>query len=619
MTYLELLAPARDCNIGIAAIDCGADAVYLAGPNFGARQAAGNEIEDIRKLCSYAHRFGARVFVTMNTIFYDTETGQVNEMMDSIREAGADAIIVQDLGIVSLASQKKGWKDFPLHASTQCAIRTPEQAAFLESLGFSRLILERELSLEQIRSIRNATGCELEFFVHGALCVCYSGQCYLSEHLSGRSANRGACIQACRSKYDLVDETGKVLVRDKALLSLKDFNLIGRLEDLAEEGISSFKIEGRLKGESYVRNVVRAYSEALDRLVEAHPEKYARASYGKIISSFKPDLEKTFNRGYTELFLDATKGKWACPDATKFIGEKVGTVVRISPDRTRIVIKPIHNEIRLSNGDGFSFIGNSSRIEGFRADVCNGLEIKCKPIASLTVGTVLYRNNSTSFEKEIASSGTVRRIAVSVNIGYKIDGHSVTLTATALTEDSRSASVSETIEYNPTRDERRMEELYRNQIGKSVSEFEFSLCSIEGNGTIPFVSTSLLNGLRRHLAELLSQERAIAHPLYVNGSGPRITGDYHEEIADYKANCANSLSREVYLSSGAESVSDAFEKSHLKGAELMRSKYCIRHELGMCARKKKSGSSKLYLRNNGRLLELVFDCTSCEMVVKAAD
>ena len=311
---LELLAPARDAEIGIAAIDCGADAVYIAGPKFGARQAAGNNISQIQELCSYAHRYGARVFVALNTILYDDELESAYSQMLQVQEAGADAIIIQDMAILKMAKEgiRDIRKDFhiPLHASTQCAIRTPEQAAFLESLGFSRLILERELSLEQIRVIRKTVSCELEFFIHGALCVCYSGQCYLSEHIAGRSANRGACIQACRSKYDLTDASGKVLVKDKALLSLKDFNLHDRLEELAEAGITSFKIEGRLKNASYVRNVVRYHSMELDRIVESHPEKFERGSFGKVKSGFTPDPNKTFNRGYTELFMDGKRGKW---------------------------------------------------------------------------------------------------------------------------------------------------------------------------------------------------------------------------------------------------------------------------------------------------------------------
>ena len=236
MRYLELLAPARNLDIGIAAIDCGADAVYIAGPAFGARQAAGNSVEDIRALCTYAHRYGARIFVTVNTILYDSELEEARQLVHELAAAGVDALIVQDFALLELCKDLS----LPLHASTQCAIRTPERAAFLEGLGFSRVVPERQLSLAEIHAIRGAVGCEIECFVHGALCVCYSGNCYLSEYIDGRSANRGACIQACRSRYDLVDAAGKVLVRDKALLSLRDFNLLHRLEDLAEAGVCSF-------------------------------------------------------------------------------------------------------------------------------------------------------------------------------------------------------------------------------------------------------------------------------------------------------------------------------------------------------------------------------------------
>ena len=304
MIALELLAPARTAQIGIAAIDCGADAVYIAGPAFGARQAAGNSVEDIRELCTYAHRFGVRIYATVNTLLEREEIPQARALVRQLEEAGVDALIVQDPAVLGMSST------LVMHASTQCAIRTPQKAQGLESLGFGRLVLERELSLDQIRAISRSVRTEIEFFVHGALCVCYSGQCYLSEYLTGRSANRGACAQPCRNLYDLQDASGKVLVRNKALLSLKDYQLIHRLEDLAEAGVSSFKIEGRLKNESYVRNVVKAYSEALDALIRKHPDRYRRSSFGSIRGGFTPNLQKTFNRGYTELFLDVQRRRF---------------------------------------------------------------------------------------------------------------------------------------------------------------------------------------------------------------------------------------------------------------------------------------------------------------------
>ncbi|MCR5003726.1 MAG: U32 family peptidase [Bacteroidales bacterium] len=310
MTQLELLAPARTFDIGIAAISCGADAVYIAGPAFGARKDAGNSVEDVKVLCDFAHRYGARIFVTLNTILFEEELPEAEKMLREIEDAGADGFIVQDLGVLSFGAR------VPLHASTQCAVRTPEKARFMESLGFSRVVMERQTSLDQIRSVRDNIEGEIEYFVHGALCVSYSGQCYMSENIDGRSANRGACMQACRSLYDLVDSDGRVLGRNKAFLSLKDYNLSDRLADLADAGVNSFKIEGRLKNISYVRNVVRAYSEALDKVVAANPDKYCRASFGRVSGGFVPSLDKTFNRGYTSLFIDGQRHRgWSSMDA----------------------------------------------------------------------------------------------------------------------------------------------------------------------------------------------------------------------------------------------------------------------------------------------------------------
>ena len=433
MRQLELLAPARDLQIGIAAIDCGADAVYIAGPRFGARQAAGNEIDDIRQLCEYAHKFGARIFVTLNTILYDNELEDAWEHMLSVQEAGADALIVQDLAVVALAKER-GY-GLPLHASTQCAIQTPEQAVFLESLGFSRLILERELSLDQIRAIRNAVTCELEFFVHGALCVCYSGQCYLSEHIAGRSANRGACIQACRSRYDLVDENGKILVRDKALLSLKDYNLKKRVRELAEAGITSFKIEGRLKNESYVRNVVRDYSLELENLV-ASDSGFERGSWGSISGGFTPDTSKTFNRGYTELFIDGKKGKWAAMDAAKGMGEEIGEITSLNKDKSTITLRLNKAGISLNNGDGFSFVARNGDVCGFRGDVCNGNSIKCKACPELFVGARIFRNIDIAFEKDIEKNPCKREIKVNVTIDCR-KAQSGVIVVSAQSEDGR--------------------------------------------------------------------------------------------------------------------------------------------------------------------------------------
>lgn len=729
MKFLELLAPARNADIGIAAIDCGADAVYIAGPAFGARQAAGNSMEDIRRLTEYAHRFGARIFLTLNTILFDNELAEAERLLAEAKDAGVDAIIAQDLAVWELT-------DLPVHASTQCAIRTPEKARLYEGIGASRLVLEREMSLDQIRAIRSSVNCELEFFVHGALCVCYSGQCYMSERIAGRSANRGECIQACRSLYDLVDEDGNVLVRNKALLSLKDYNLKDRLQDLADAGICSLKIEGRLKNISYVRNVVRAYSLALDELVAANPGKYRRVSFGRSEGGFTPDLAKTFNRGYTQLFLDGKRsGNWSSMDAPKSIGEEVGTVVSIAPMRQNysngkrpseenitITLRMKNPGDRLQNGDGFSFLSKGrGEIVGFRGDVCQGNRITCRNVTGLYPGAKLYRNHSSAFEKELNSDLPVRRISVSVDISVIVVPVTTTGSVTEwcrsvtenigpvtddscpVTEKGRSPSQSKrlckqtySLKINAVSQEgrsivlereagdstaenaKRMREMFVAQISKDTGIYSFTLSSLNvetPDGSLPFLPASALNAIRRDLAATLDKMpcRAIPLPTGKTADNPGISNalstpnnaespsecqdrrqdqkpilskipDIQEPASDgihvsYKANIANHVARETYQVLGATQTDEAFEISHLPGTELMRTKYCIRHELGLCPVHRKTGrhqgkanfatgssklatttpSGHLYLINNGKRYHLSFDCANCEMVVRVND
>lgn len=717
--YLELLAPARNTDIGIAAIDCGADAVYIAGPAFGARQAAGNSMDDIRRLTEYAHRFGARIFLTLNTILFDNELAEAERLLAGAKDAGVDAIIAQDLAVWELT-------DLPVHASTQCAIRTLEKARLYESLGASRLVLEREMSLDQIRSIRSSVDCELEFFVHGALCVCHSGQCYMSERIAGRSANRGECIQACRSLYDLVDEAGNVLVRNKALLSLKDYNLKDRLADLAEAGICSFKIEGRLKNVSYVRNVVRAYSLALDELVAANPGKYRRVSFGRSEGGFTPDLAKTFNRGYTQLFLDGKRsGNWSSMDAPKSIGEEVGTVVSIAPMRQNysngkrpseeyvtITVRMKNPDDRLQNGDGFSFLSKGrGEIVGFRGDVCQGNRITCRNATGLYPGAKLYRNLSNAFEKELESNLPVRTIPVAVDISVRISDLRVTSTGSvtegcsSVTEDARSLSLPKLLNKdhqpsnrpskptyslkinavsqdgrsvelereageNAAENAERMRGIFATQISKATGIYSFTLRSLEvetPDGSLPFLPASALNAIRRDLAATLEDMPCKTIPLptgqAVNATGivkvldnrknaidaPAYLGkcqsqkpilsqvsDIQETASDgihlsYRANIANHVARETYQSLGATQTDDAFEISHRPDAELMRTKYCIRYELGLCPVHLQSGKPQgkgsshglttanlknLSLINNGKRYRLAFDCANCEMIVR---
>lgn len=689
MKFLELLAPARNADIGIAAIDCGADAVYIAGPAFGARQAAGNSMEDIRRLTEYAHRFGARIFLTLNTILFDNELAEAERLLAEAKDTGVDAIIAQDLAVWELT-------DLPVHASTQCAIRTPEKARLYEGIGASRLVLEREMSLDQIRAIRSSVDCELEFFVHGALCVCYSGQCYMSERIAGRSANRGECIQACRSLYDLVDGSGNVLVRNKALLSLKDYNLKDRLKDLAEAGICSFKIEGRLKNISYVRNVVRAYSLALDELVAANPGKYRRVSFGRSEGGFTPDLAKTFNRGYTQLFLDGKRsGNWSSMDAPKSIGEEVGTVVSIAPMRQNysngkrlseeyvtITVRMKNPDDRLQNGDGFSFLSKGrGEIVGFRGDVCQGNRITCRNVTGLYPGAKLYRNLSNAFEKELESNLPVRTIPVSVDISVivvpvtstssgteedrspslpkRLSEPTYSLKINAVSQDGRSVKLEREAGHNAAENPERMRGMFATQISKATGIYSFTLRSLEvetPDGSLPFLPTSALNVIRRDLAAALEEMPCRAIPLLVNQASSRtgnaeypvLEPDVLSQVQDiqettsngphlsYKANIANHIARKIYMSLGASRTDDAFEISHRPDAELMRTKYCIRYELGLCPVHQagrqhgranhtsgmvnppipSSRKTNLYLTNNGKRYHLAFDCANCEMVVK---
>ena len=689
MKFLELLAPARNMDIGIAAIDCGADAVYIAGPAFGARQAAGNSMEDIRRLTEYAHRFGARIFLTLNTILFDNELAEAERLLAEAKDAGVDAIIAQDLAVWELT-------DLPVHASTQCAIRTPEKARLYEGIGASRLVLEREMSLDQIRAIRSSVDCELEFFVHGALCVCYSGQCYMSERIAGRSANRGECIQACRSLYDLVDEDGNVLVRNKALLSLKDYNLKDRLQDLADAGICSFKIEGRLKNISYVRNVVQAYSLALDELVAANPEKLRRVSFGRSEGGFTPDLAKTFNRGYTQLFLDGKRsGNWSSMDAPKSIGEEVGTVVSIAPMRQNfsngkrpseenitITLRMKNPGDRLQNGDGFSFLSKGrGEIVGFRGDVCQGNRITCRNVTGLYPGAKLYRNLSNAFDKELESNLPVRTIPVSVDISVivvpvtstssgteedwspslpkRLSEPTYSLKINAVSQDGRSVKLEREAGHNAAENPERMRGMFATQISKATGIYSFTLRSLEvetPDGSLPFLPTSALNAIRRDLAAALEEMPCRAIPLPVNQASSRtgnaeypvLEPDVLSQVQDiqettsngphlsYKANIANHIARKIYMSLGASRTDDAFEISHRPDAELMRTKYCIRYELGLCPVHQagrqhgranhtsgmvnppipSSRKTNLYLTNNGKRYHLAFDCANCEMVVR---
>ena len=645
---LELLAPAKTSDIGIAAIDCGADAVYIAGPGFGARAAAGNDISDVARLTAYAHKFSARIYATVNTIIFDEELPAVEKMIRELYDAGVDALIVQDLGITRL--------DLPpieLHASTQCAIRTPQQAGMLQSLGFKRLILERQLSLDEIRAIRAAVDCELEFFVHGAICVSYSGNCYLSQYLTGRSANRGACIQACRSLYDVVDADRNKLVQGRPVLSPKDYCLDDRLEELADAGISSFKIEGRLKNDSYVKNLCRHYRGRIDEMCSRRPE-YIQASSGTLEGGFTPNPSATFNRGYTQFFIDGRRSRWNSPESTKSLGEYVGSVSGVRANTIKLAVVE-----EISNGDGLVFLSEGG-IKGMRADVVKGDTITVKNVEGIAPGDYVYRNHNIKFEKELRNNMPRRKIDVEVVFGPKsvtatdADGFSATLPLPEAADADRQEAAGENI---------------RRNMGKRTDHFDFR-CDIVEQNPVRFYPASVLNALRRALAEQLEEAR-VSDCVSVAGLTPstkallpgarsvpslanagrkslRCSGESQpgasskeqvrvgnrgsmsslarsescsEQIApgkaDYTANCANHLAREVLHDLGYEKVEDAYEIKPVPDAALMRSRYCIKYELGLCPKQYPSRKPKepLSLINAGHRLRLEFDCKNCEMIV----
>jgi len=662
---IEILAPAKNRDIGIAAVDCGADALYIAGPSFGAREAAGNSIEDIELLVKYARRYGVKVYMVINTILYDSEIDAAVKQANSAYEIGCDALIIQDFGLI-----EAGLPPIPLFASTQTDIRTVEQAMALESMGFSRLILARELSLEQISRIGQAVDIEIESFVHGALCVSYSGQCYMSHRITGRSGNRGECSQMCRSEYNLLDSAGKYLIKDRALLSLKDLNLSGYIEDLITAGVSSFKIEGRLKNISYVKNIVRYYRSVVDNCLSAGGDTaenrlagYRKASFGKIYGGFAPNPDYTYSRGYTTLNITGVRGDWNSGGNTKSIGEKIGVIDRVLNDKSgntgfTYISEP---DITINNGDGLVFISSSGadnravsgvgreratggvsgerdgvsdgKIFGARASVVersSGRErVFLNEKAELRKGYEILRNYNHAFEKELESNMPVRYIDVDIQVICGLNG----VILRAISEDGREEQISVPGSFDAAKDIEKMKETIAKQLGKSAGIYLFRVESIEGE-VIPFLPLSILNGSRRELAARLDATYAVKEIKKI----PDIKDFAAERLVaglrfDYRANIANRFAKEFYDKLSGGKSTWGFEVDQPDEAELMRCKYCIKFELGYCTknikketllgssgrdavcRKKNLPPEPLYLENGKRKFRLGFDCIRCEMII----
>ena len=601
---IELLAPAKNLECGIAAIDHGADAVYIGAPKFGARAAAVNSLEDIAALVEYAHLYNARIYVTVNTILKDEELQETEKMIWALFRAGVDALIVQDMGITGL-----NLPPIPLHASTQMDNRTVEKVRFLADAGFRQVVLARELSLREISKIHEACpDVPLEIFVHGALCVSYSGQCYVSQACFGRSANRGECAQFCRLPFSLVDAEGRVIVKDKHLLSLKDLNQSDELEALLDAGASSFKIEGRLKDVSYVKNVTAAYRRTLDAIF-ARRKEYARASSGSCRYAFNPQLDKSFSRGFTHYYLHGRTKDVFSFDTPKSLGEEMGTMKEARGNYLTVAGLKSFN-----NGDGVCYIDEQGRLQGFRINRVEGNKLYPQEMPRIKPRTVLYRNFDQEFEKILARKSSERRIAVSVRLTDTPFGFALTLTD----EDDNSVTLSLAREKEPARTPQ--EENLKTQLAKfGNTPFEAVRIDIDFAGNW-FLPASVLADFRRQAVEKLISARRINYRRELFVLKPTAHA-FPQSTLTYLGNVMNAQAVSFYAGHGVASIAPAFERAPAEKAVLMFCKHCLRYSMGWCPvhqRERSPYREPYYLvSTDGKRFRLEFDCKNCQMKVNA--
>lgn len=601
---IELLAPAKNLECGIAAIDHGADAVYIGAPKFGARAAAVNSLEDIAALVEYAHLYNARIYVTVNTILKDEELQETEKMIWALFRAGVDALIVQDMGITGL-----NLPPIPLHASTQMDNRTVEKVRFLADAGFRQVVLARELSLREISKIHEACpDVPLEIFVHGALCVSYSGQCYVSQACFGRSANRGECAQFCRLPFSLVDAEGRVIVKDKHLLSLKDLNQSDELEALLDAGASSFKIEGRLKDVSYVKNVTAAYRRKLDAIF-ARRKEYARASSGSCRYAFNPQLDKSFSRGFTHYYLHGRTKDVFSFDTPKSLGEEMGTMKEARGNYLTVAGLKSFN-----NGDGVCYIDEQGRLQGFRINRVEGNKLYPQEMPCIKPRTVLYRNFDQEFEKILARKSSERRIAVSVRLTDTPFGFALTLTD----EDDNSVTLSLAREKEPARTPQ--EENLKTQLAKfGNTPFEAVRIDIDFAGNW-FLPASVLADFRRQAVEKLISARRINYRRELFVLKPTAHA-FPQSTLTYLGNVMNGQAVSFYAGHGVASIAPAFERAPAEKAVLMFCKHCLRYSMGWCPvhqRERSPYREPYYLvSTDGKRFRLEFDCKNCQMKVNA--
>lgn len=585
MRELELLAPAANAEIAIEAILHGADAVYIGPPSHGARKAASNSLEDIKKVVDFAHQYRARVYATVNTIIYEDELAGVEELIRKLYTIGIDAIIVQDMGILRM--------DLPpvaLHASTQCDTRTVEKARFLEDVGFSQIVLARELTLEEIRRIHEAVDVPLECFVHGALCVSYSGRCHASQAVKGRSANRGACAQICRLPFTLTDAKGEVLIKDKHLLSLKDFNLSEDIEVLIEAGVSSFKIEGRLKEVGYVKNVVAYYRKKIDAVIAKYPDKYRRSSFGYSKVDFTPQLDKSFNRGFTTYFLNNRR-----PDAIS------------SPNTPKSMGEIITDVNQLNNGDGISFFNTKGEYEGVMVNGVSHGKIQGNRPFVIPRGSAIHRTLDNKWQKQLARPTAQRKLALDI-----------TLTHDYL-KGRDEAGTEVIVPLNADIQVARKSQDFRGQLDKLGNTiYQLRELNIESGENI-FIPASQLSDARRRLVEALTSASRATYKYDLRRKEKRNTA-YPAKHLDYQDNVANSKAESFYKDHGVDIISPAMEidkNAPKKGTSVMTTRHCILRENGRCLKttpvSRRDFTLPLYLQSGKDRFRLSFDCEACEM------
>jgi putative protease len=595
---IELLAPAKNLSTGMAAINAGADAIYIGAAKFGARATASNSLEEIGKLIDYAHQFRVKVYITLNTILHDNELKEANDLIWKLYDLKADGIIIQDMGILEM-----DLPPIPLIASTQMDNYSLDKIKFLEEVGFERVILARELSLEQIKEIRKNTNLELESFVHGALCVGFSGRCYLSSYLSGRSANRGECIQACRLPYTLIDGDNNIIAKNKPILCLKDFNLSNNLEELIDGGVTSFKIEGRLKDEDYVSNVVAYYNKKLNEILSKRIN-LKRSSSGVVSLDFNPDLEKTFNRGYTTYFLKARQ-KDILALSPKSIGKLLGTVKETFKDYF-----VLDKEVKINNGDGICFFDKNNNLVGSNVNVVSGKKVFLNDMAGIIKGINIYRNADVEFLKSIKAE---RRIPLNFLFKENKEGFSL------MAEDddgNRGISEIKTDKEEAENKERAFENIVK-QVGK-LGETIYMVKDIKVEWTKPyFIPLSQINEMRRKAIDNFSLKRKNNYQRKVfnfkKNKNPFILDNL-----SYESNVSNKLAEQFYKKHGVVNIDPAFEIR--KGERVMTTKHCLKHYFGFCSKDGKAIKDPLYLINEkGQKFLLNFNCNDCQMEVHTVE